>query len=67
MANVLKRPSTVIDPYGSDADALFQQFLDALSSEVTLNVAGPRESGAPGVYRAVSDVLIRNVERFRAA
>jgi hypothetical protein len=64
MANVLKRPVAVIDPSSAEADELFETFLNRLSSEVTLNVAGPRESEVPGLYRAVTDLLNKNLRFF---
>jgi hypothetical protein len=64
MANVLKRPIAVIDPSSAEADALFETFLNRLSAEVTLNVAGPRESEVPGLYRSVTDLLNSNVRFF---
>jgi hypothetical protein len=67
MANVLKRPVAVIDPSSADADAQFETFLARLSLAVTLNVAGPRESEAPGLYRSVTDLLNNNLRFFTPA
>jgi Circularly permutated YpsA SLOG family len=67
MANVLKRPIAVIDPSSPDADALFDAFLRRIGPEVTLNVAGPRESEVPGLYEAVTDLLDNNLKFFTPA
>jgi hypothetical protein len=67
MANVLKRPITVIDPSSAEAGALLETFLSRLSLDATLNVAGPRESDVPGLYQAVTDVLSNNVKFFTPA
>lgn len=64
MANVLKRPIVVIDPLGEDADALFAEFFGRLGTAVTLNVAGPRESEVPGLYRSVLAFLQKNARFF---
>jgi hypothetical protein len=64
MANVLKRPIAVIDPSSAGADALFETFLIRLSPEVTLNVAGPRESEVPGLYLSVTGFLNNNLRFF---
>ena len=64
MASVLKRPFVVIDPRSVDADASLHDFFDRLDPEVTLNVAGPRESEVPSLYRAVLDLLNRNLRFF---
>jgi hypothetical protein len=65
MANVLKRPIAVIDPSSAEGDALFETFLNRLSPKMTLNVAGPRESEVPGLYRSVTDFLNKNLRFFR--
>jgi Circularly permutated YpsA SLOG family len=67
MANVLKRPIAVIDPSSAEADALFDAFISRLGPEVTLNVAGPRESEVPGLYQAVVDLLNSNLRLFGPA
>ena len=67
MANVLKRPIIVIDPSSVDADALLRDFFECLALEATWNVAGPRESEVPSLYRAVTDLLNRNLSFFVAS
>jgi Circularly permutated YpsA SLOG family len=67
MANVLKRPIIVIDPSSIDADASLHDFFERLDREATLNVAGPRESEVPSLYRAVTDLLNRNLSFFVAS
>jgi hypothetical protein len=66
MANVLKRPFIVIDPSTVDADALLGGFFERLEPGATLNIAGPRESEVPSLYRAVTDLLNRNLSFFVA-
>jgi len=67
MANVLKRPFIVIDPSSVGADASLHVFFEGLEAEATLNVAGPRESEVPSLYRAVTDLLNRNLNYFVAS
>jgi hypothetical protein len=64
MANVLKRPIVVIDPSTVDADTLLSDFFERLGREATLNIAGPRESEVPSLYRSVTDLLNRNLSFF---
>jgi hypothetical protein len=64
MANVLKRPVTVIDPNSAEADALLETFLSRFNVDATLNVAGPRESEVPGLYQAVTELLNNNLRFF---
>jgi hypothetical protein len=66
MANVLKRPIIVIDPSSPEADASLRDFFERLDHEATLNVAGPRESEVPSLYRAVTNLLNRNLRFFVA-
>jgi hypothetical protein len=66
MANVLKRPFIVIDPSSDDADALLSEFFERLDWAATLNIAGPRESEVPSLYRSVTDLLNRNLSFFVA-
>ena len=58
IANVLKRPTLVLDPHAPGAPERLAEFLSELASGTILNVAGSRESEAPGLYRAVTDLLI---------
>jgi hypothetical protein len=67
MANVLKRPFIVIDPSSLEADASLQSFFTRLAPEATLNIAGPRESEVPSLYRAVTNLLDRNLRYFVAS
>jgi hypothetical protein len=66
MAGVLKRPIIVIDPSSQEADVSLKDFLERLDHEATLNVAGPRESEVPSLYRAVTNLLNRNLRFFLA-
>lgn len=52
-ARVLGRPVRVVDPFAPDAVAQIAGF----GAGTVLNVAGPRESGAPGVYAVTLRVL----------
>lgn len=45
-AGALGRPVRVVDPFATDAVARIAGF----AAGAVVNVAGPRESGAPGVY-----------------
>jgi hypothetical protein len=67
MANVLKRPIIVIDPRSESADASLHEFFENFEPAATLNVAGPRESEVPSLYRAVTALLNRNLRFFVAA
>lgn len=51
------RPHVVIDPWAPDASGRLQDFL-ARHRPRTLNIAGHRESRAPGIERAVRDLLV---------
>lgn len=57
IAGVLRRPTAVIDPMSSLAGKLLDEFLAEFRNQTTLNVAGPRESEAPGLYAAVTSLL----------
>ena len=46
----------VIDPWETGAEAALREFLRAHPARI-LNVAGHRESQAPGIYRRVFDLL----------
>lgn len=52
-ARALGRPVLVVDPFATDAAARVTGF----AAGAVVNVAGPRESGAPGVYAASLRVL----------
>jgi putative molybdenum carrier protein len=55
-ARRLGRPVLVVDPTAADAAEQIRAWL--LEAGVrTLNVAGPRESGAPGIHRSARVVL----------
>ena len=53
-ARKLGRPTLVVDVESDAAAATIRAFLGRFRS---VNVAGPRESGAPGIYRAAVGVL----------
>jgi hypothetical protein len=63
IANVLKRPVVVLDPHSPEAIDRLAGFLSGLRAGAILNVAGPRESEAPGLYRAVRS-LLNEVESY---
>jgi hypothetical protein len=49
------RPCLVISDISQVSDVL--RWLDGLGSELTLNVAGPRESETPGTYALAREVV----------
>ena len=51
-----RKPVIVIDPWGAGAEAALREFLRAHAPRI-LNVAGHRESQAPGIYRRVFDLM----------
>ena len=51
-----RKPVIVIDPWEAGAEAALREFLRAHAPGV-LNVAGHRESHAPGIYRRVFDLM----------
>lgn len=53
-ARKLGRPTLVVDVEGTTSPATVRAFLDRFRS---VNVAGPRESGAPGIYAVATRVL----------
>jgi len=60
----LDRPLLVVDPFADPDPAPVRAWLEGVAAElgreVTLNVAGPRESEQPGAY-AAADALLRAV------
>jgi len=60
------RPHLVVDVDRADAADRIAAWLDQTGNDLTLNVAGPRESNAPGIYekaRAALDRAIKHVRR----
>jgi hypothetical protein len=55
-AGAMGRPVLVVDLFGADAEAEARAWLAAVRPRV-LNVAGPRESEAPGAYVATRALL----------
>ncbi|MEZ5155152.1 MAG: putative molybdenum carrier protein [Solirubrobacterales bacterium] len=51
------KPSLLVDPAGAGADRSVREFICGLPDGVRLNVAGPRESEAPGIYRETRALL----------
>lgn len=64
IANVLKRPLLVLDPHTPAARETLAEFFFGLRSGTVLNVAGSRESEAPGLYRAVRSLLDETLGYF---
>jgi anti-anti-sigma factor len=60
-AAIHHKPCLVVDLETKDNDALAAEIIDWLKSTrpAVLNVAGPRESQAPGIYRRVYPILYR--------
>jgi hypothetical protein len=54
-----ERPCFIIDYRSDDADAEIMTMLSRFKGERSLNVAGPRESEAPGAYDACRRRLLR--------
>jgi hypothetical protein len=61
LARQLGKPCRVIDPFAPGAAAEFRAFLDQARPGV-LNVAGHRESRAPGIQAAVRALLLQVLE-----
>jgi len=57
-ARTVGRPFLVVNPFSASAASDIADWLDAGAYPV-LNVAGPRESECPGIYRSAVDVLTR--------
>lgn len=51
------KPYLIVDIGGSDAARCIAAWLETNAEIRSLNIAGPRESEAPGVYDAVSNIL----------
>lgn len=58
LAEKLHKPCLLVDPTTADAAGEIQDWLRRQAFSV-LNIAGPRESQRPGIYRHAYDVLIR--------
>jgi hypothetical protein len=54
-----RRPHLVVDLDRSDAASRVRAWLAGADDDLTLNVAGPRESGAPGIYDKARATLSR--------
>jgi putative molybdenum carrier protein len=57
LAGELERPVVVADPGDVGAAGAARAWLETLPDGITLNVAGPREGHAPGLYAAARRVL----------
>jgi putative molybdenum carrier protein len=60
-----RKPVVVLDPWAPDAARTLAEFLQVHAPRV-LNVAGDRESQAPGIYQRVRELMITvlaNLER----
>ncbi len=58
LADGMGRPVLVIDPNNPDAAAQVLSWLEDNDVRV-LNLAGPRESGRPGIYAAARGFLLK--------
>jgi hypothetical protein len=56
-AEELGKPFFIIDPWDEDATARIGEWLGSQPNAHALNIAGPRETQAPGIYSAVRSVL----------
>jgi hypothetical protein len=61
-ALVLACPLLEIDALSRSSSNEFRAFLSALVSPITLNIAGPRESEAPGLYLATFAFLTAHAD-----
>lgn len=59
LAHRIGRPVVVLDPGSARADEEALAFIEGLGPEPVLNVAGPRESGMPGIYAESFEFLVR--------
>jgi hypothetical protein len=59
LARQYHRPHLVVDLDRSDAASRVSAWLGDAAGDFTLNVAGPRESGAPGIYDKARGTLSR--------
>ena len=64
LARLLRRPTRVVDPFRKEAARLLVAWLEK-NPVSTLNVAGPRESEAPGVYARSYEVLVQAFTRLK--
>ncbi len=62
LADKLHKPCLLVDPTMADAAGEIQDWLRRQVISV-LNIAGPRESQRPGIYRHAYAVLIRVLQR----
>lgn len=60
----LSRPCCEILLSSLNASSELRAFLDSFDTEITLNVAGPRESESPGLYRATFAFFEANRDLF---
>lgn len=58
IAAELRRPHVVVNAFDDGAHDAVRAFLADARDSLILNVAGPRESEAPGIYDAASRVLM---------
>ena len=63
LARQYRRPQLIVDLDRSDATSRVLAWLGDADDDLTLNVAGPRESGAPGIYEKARATLIRVLGR----
>jgi hypothetical protein len=59
LAHELGRPHAIVETSDPAAAPAIDQLLAPLDGDVVLNIAGPRESEAPGIYTEAGDVLRR--------
>lgn len=59
LAHRMGRPVVVLDPGAPQASEEALAFIEGLGPEPVLNVAGPRESGMPGIYAESLEFLVR--------
>jgi hypothetical protein len=56
-ARELAKPFLIVHLWDEDGPAKIREWLESCATPLALNIAGPRESQAPGVYAAVQSAL----------
>ncbi len=65
LAERMGRPHLRIDPFGAGASAAVERFIERSRPGLVLNVAGPRQSNAAGIYDAARRLLVTALGRSR--
>ena len=57
VATQIGKPVLIVNIYKDGSLSSIQEWIAGLDQNITLNVAGPRESECPGIYSAVKEIL----------